>query len=107
MELTMRGRGGLDPEFLTSFFWMFLLFTAVLIGATVIQRVRKLYFESDEPENLLETLHKAFEEGDLDKDEFKRVQASLERASAPQSVVDEVRLEAKMPDVGGSIPELD
>ena len=103
----MERRGRIDPEFLTSFFWMFLLFTAVIIGATIIQRIRRLYFESDEPEDLLRTLHKAFEEGDLDKEEFRNVQISIERTSTPQSTVDEVRFVAKKPDVGGSIPEVD
>ena len=103
----MRGRGTFDPELLTSFFWLFLLFTAVILGAAFIQRIRKLYFETDAPEDLLATLQKAFEEGDLDKDEFKRVQVSLEQSLAPQSLIDDDQVKIKKPVVDESIRELD
>lgn len=94
----------LDPQMLTTFLLTFVIVTALLIGAAVIQKLRLHYFGNDEPDDVLSSLREALEDGELDKVEFERVKDSVARAEAKgpewSNPLDPVK-PVKKSDVGG------
>ncbi len=98
----------LDPEMMMTYLWAFLVVTAILIGVAVIQRVRAAYLtEDDESEDVLATLRQAWEDGELDKAEFKRVEDSFAKPILTLSESVPPTKQVKKSDVGGSLRELD
>jgi len=67
-----------DPAALKTTLLVFFLVTSVAIGGAIISRYRKSITEpEDTPDNLLATLKDAYQEGELDATEFKRIQDVL------------------------------
>ncbi len=69
-----------DDRTLQTSLLVFFLATVLIIGGAIISRYRNQMTEDDDtPEKLHATLKEAFEEGELDTAEFRRVQEVLAR----------------------------
>jgi len=78
------GRRGdsFDPDLLKYGLLIFGVVTAIFIGVAILQRVRAAYLGSDEgSDDLLEAIRDAHQAGELDDDEFRRVQEELGKPS--------------------------
>lgn len=73
----------IDPGLLKSALLVFFLLGAVGIGLAIISRIRRSIREpEDSPADLLSSLRDAYDAGDLDEAEFRRVRESLARREA-------------------------
>ena len=69
-----------DPDLLWAGLLVFGLFAAILVGAAVIQLLRRVYLGPDEsPGDLVEAIREAHLAGTMDDAEFQRVMDVLAR----------------------------
>jgi len=60
--------------------WLFALVSVLAIGAAILERIRRFMRETeDAPVDLLATLQDAFDDGEIDEDEFRRAREILDR----------------------------
>ena len=78
----------MDPARLQTALLVFAVVALLGIGMVILTRVRKMVHQPEaEPENLLESLQQAFEDGEMDEAEYRRVREVLEKKSGEKGLL--------------------